>query len=370
MTLVLSALAFFILLTLLILIHELGHFSAARRAKVIVEEFGFGLPPKLKTVFRQGGTNFTLNWIPFGGFVRLKGENAVTPAQRRAKGSFAAASYFDRIVILVAGVFMNFVLAIVLLTYGFSFGQWIPTFTSIEQMERASETGIIAMELGVLVEEVVSGSPAAVAGVPERSVLTHVEGEAITYSEDVIAIQEGKSTVEYSVLTGEQYDVTETYAVDLEDGKAGVVLSLFPRELSSPRRSVTTGFVLALRETSVVTVQTVKGIGRLLTSVASSGRVPEGITGIVGIAQLTHSTVQEGWSMYLRLVALLSLSLAVLNILPFPALDGGRLLFVLAEMVRRKPLNHRVEMLTNAIGFGFLLLLILLITFYDIIRLF
>ena len=116
--------------------------------------------------------------------------------------------------------------------------------------------------------------------------------------------------------------------------------------------------------------QTVKGIGHLVSSLVTRATVPEGITGIVGIAQLTHTSVQEGFMTYLRLVALLSLSLAALNILPFPALDGGRLLFVLIEVIARRPINRRFEVTTNAVGFGLLLLLIGLITYHDIARLF
>src|SRR6185436_2928945 len=114
---------------------------------------------------------------------------------------------------------------------------------------------------------------------------------------------------------------------------------------------------------------TVIGIAKLFTSLASSGKVPEGVTGIVGIAQLTYTSVQEGFMVYLRLVALLSLSLAVLNILPFPALDGGRLIFVLSEVFFR-PSNRRFEVITNTVGFGVLLLVILLVTLYDVLRLF
>src|SRR3954469_17189321 len=106
MELLISAIAFFFLLTFLILVHEFGHFYAARKAGVTVEEFGFGLPPRMKTLFSQGGTRFSLNWIPFGGFVRLKGENVTSESARKAHGSFSRASIFARIIILTAGVFM------------------------------------------------------------------------------------------------------------------------------------------------------------------------------------------------------------------------------------------------------------------------
>lgn len=352
------------------MIHEWGHFAAARRAKVVVEEFGFGLPPRAKTLFTQKGTAFTLNWIPFGGFVRLKGENTMNEKERTAKGSFGAASIPARIVILCAGVFMNFVLAVVLLTIGFAVGRWVPTFLSLEDMQAAADRGVINMELAVMIEDVVSGGPAAKIGIPEKSILVSVDGIPLTHPDEVQRIQEGKSVATYKVRSGEGFENEETYRLNLEDGKAGVLVSLYPLHLSAPKHSFMKSVLLAFRESAIMTKQTIVGIGGLFTSLASSGRVPEGITGLVGIAQLTHASVQEGFMTYLRLVALLSLSLAVLNILPFPALDGGRLAFVLAELISRRPVNRRFELVVNGVGFLFLLGVIFVITFYDIVRLF
>lgn len=370
MTLFVSALAFVLLLTVLILIHEFGHFIAARRAGVVVEEFGFGLPPQGKVLFRQGGTDFSINWIPFGGFVRLKGENAYTDKERKERGSFAAASIPARLVILTAGVFMNFLLAIILLTVGFSIGHWVPTFFSVDEMQKAADKGVISMELGVLIEKVVSGGTAAQVGVPEHSILLSVDDIPVIDPADVQRIQEGKRSAKYTLLTGNGFSEEITMTVPLDEGKSGVLISVYPRNLSAPKRHVATAFLLALRETQVMTKQTVLGITQLFISLAQSGRVPEGITGLVGIAQLTHVSVQQGFMVYLRLVALLSLSLAVLNIFPFPALDGGRVVFVLAELIARRPVNRRFEIMVNAVGFFVLLGVIFLITFYDIVRLF
>lgn len=373
MTFFISALAFLVLLSLLIIIHEYGHYSAAKLFKVGVEEFGFGLPPKIKTVFKKGGTDFTLNWIPFGGFVRLKGENEITDKKRLAKGSFGAAPIHARVVILLAGVFMNLLLALVILTYGFSAGGWVPTYVHYEDMVRAGERGEIHLVMSVVIDNVVSGGTAAKSGVPEHSVIRAVDGTPITRVEEVPALQEGKSSVTYQVSRIENGVVsqeTEEFRIALHDGKSGVVLVPFPLELSAPHRNVFSAFGLALRESKVMMVQTIIGIGKLFGSLASTGRVPEGIAGIVGIAQLTHGAVQEGFMHYIRLVALLSLSLAALNVLPFPALDGGRLIFVLVEGISRRPVNRKLEVTTNAVGFIFLLLLILLITFNDIVRLF
>lgn len=370
MTVVLSALAFFILLSVLILIHEWGHYYAAKRSGVEVQEFGFGLPPQAKVLFKHDGTDFSLNWIPFGGFVRLKGENALTDKEHKAKGSFGAASIPARCVILCAGVFMNFLLALAILTFGFSVGKWVPTYQTLDQMEAAKERGVITYELAVLVNQVISGGEAAKAGFPDDAIITSVDGAPVDMPEDVASLQQGKDEVTYEVLLPPMYEEAKQVTVSLEDGKAGISLSAFPLHLDAPYRSPILALGLAFRESWVMMVQTVNGMGNLFFSLASTATVPEGITGIVGIAKLTHDSVVDGFMTYLRLVALLSLSLAALNILPFPALDGGRLLFVLVEAIGRKPLNRKFEIITNGVGFLFLILLIILITYYDIIRLF
>lgn len=369
MTVLISAIAFFLLITGLVLIHELGHFLAARKAGVTVEEFGFGLPPRAATLFHWRGTEFTLNWIPFGGFVRLKGENAATNTERLQKGSFSAASLPWRCVILLAGVGMNFLLAFCIFVFGFSVGNWIPTYLSIEEMQAAAEKGEIHLQLGIVIEDVLVGGGAADAGIPQGAVLLAIDGHEITQPSDVVDLQSGKAKVDYTYTTRASSHEPVTARVIVDEGKTGVYLRSVPLELSAMPRTFVDSLILSARETTVVTTQTVLGIFKLFTTLASQGTVPEGVTGIVGIAQITYATVQEGFMMYLRLVALLSLSLAVLNVLPFPALDGGRLVFVLSELFIR-PGSRRFEVIINTIGFGILLLLIVLVTFYDVFRLF
>ena len=369
MTFLLSAVAFFVLLTGLILIHECGHFFAAKSTKVDIEEFGFGLPPRALKLFRWQGTLFSLNWIPFGGFVRLKGEGEMDEKRRMALGSFCRASICARFLILVAGVGMNFILALVIFTIGFSVGHWVPTYTSLTGMEEAAKEGKISMELSVLIDDVISGGSAARAGLMPGAWLVSVDGHPVLHPEDVVRAQEGRKSVTYIIQDSEK-SVEKKFSLPLIDGKTGVVLRSVPRNVSAPNHDIGDSLILALRESGVVTAQTVMGIARLFGSLVHTGAVPEGITGIVGIAKLTHSSVQEGFMVYLRLVALLSLSLAVLNILPFPALDGGRLFFVFYEVIRRRPPNRRWEMVTNTVGLSFLLLLILWVTFYDVLRLF
>lgn len=367
---VVATFAFILLLTGLILIHEVGHFLVARLSGVKVEEFGFGLPPRIFTLFHWQGTQFTLNWIPVGGFVRLKGEGAMTESARMAKGSFARAGVLRRSAILLAGVGTNFLFAFLIFLVGFSVGGWVPTYRTVVELNAARERGDIQFTPSVVIEDVVVGLGAEVAGVLRQSILLKVDSVPVYSPEDVVREQMGKRQVRYTLLTGPSNAQESTVLVKVQEGKTGVLLRAVPRDLTAQPRSIVPSSILALRESWVVMVQTVRGMGALFLSVLRSASVPKEVTGIIGIAHLTYASVQEGVGTYLRLVALLSLSLAALNVLPFPALDGGRLLFVLLECFWRKPQSRRIELTINMVGFSVLIGLIVLVTFYDILRLF
>ncbi len=367
MTWLLSGIAFLVLLTLLVIAHELGHYCAALWSKVVVEEFGFGLPPRAKRMFSWKGTLFSLNWIPFGGFVRLQGENSIDPEERNREGSFAAASIPARLIILAAGVFMNFVIAFFLFMLGFWLWAWVPTYLSMEALEAGEARGEVQVEWALYVSEVLEGSNAKNAGVAAGEVLVAVDGTPVRSAEDVLRLQEGQRRVTYT-LSEEEHQKERDVSVVLQDGKTGVALMPTALNLEVEERSFVQGGVLALRETWTVTMGTVQGISRLVGSLVVDQRVPGDIAGIVGIAQLTHSSVQQGLLKYLRLVALLSLSLAVLNILPFPALDGGRILFVLYELVLHRPVNRRFEVVTNGVGIILIMVLMVAVTWNDILR--
>lgn len=370
MTFVLSALAFLLLLTLLVIVHELGHFAVAKWTGVTVEEFGFGLPPRAKKLFEWGGTLFSLNWIPFGGFVRLQGETSMNADEHDRPGSFAAAPIPARLLILLAGVMMNFLLAMTLLTLGFTFWRWVPTYLTVEDLHAGEQRQEIAVEWGLSVSEVVPGGRAERAGVASGTLLAAVNGRPVKSAEEVLALQSGRTSVDYTLRTGKEFTVEKVLKVSVQQGRTGIVLSEFALKIEGVRRGVGAALRLAWRETVTVMIQTVRGAGMLLSSLLHEGRVPKGITGIIGIAQLTHSSLEQGFMTYVRLVALLSLSLAALNILPFPALDGGRMLFVFVEIVTRRPLNRRLEVAANAFGFFLLILLIAAVTLNDILRIF
>lgn len=289
---ILSIIAFILLFSFLILIHEAGHFFAARAAGVKVLEFGLGLGKKIYGK-QYGETEYTLNMIPFGGFVRMLGEEEASDDPR----SFQKASVWWRMIITLAGVFMNFVFAVFALTVLFTVGT-NPILVSDEDVQRAEAQGII--ELG-----------------PEN-----------------------------------------------EDGKRDL-LSIQPVQYPFPQ-----SFFFAVQETGRISVAVVKRAGEIPGELITKLRVPEGLSGPVGIAQITYHVVPLGFLAVFKLAALLSVSLAVMNLLPIPALDGGRFVFQMVEvLIRRKP----PEKWENAIhmgGFIFLMGLLLIITFNDILKLF
>jgi regulator of sigma E protease len=259
---------------------------------------------------------------------------------------------------------MNLIFALFVFTLGFSLWHWVPTYLTPQDMKDAASRGQITLTPGIRIASVDPQGAGARAGVPPQSILLSVENEPVYFPQDVRDLQKGRDLVHYRLrlVSGVVQDV----GVSVRDGKTGVTLEMLPTVLAGKNHRLTYAFGLALREAGVTMIQTVSGITHLFTSLLSTASVPEGITGIVGIAQITHVSVQEGFIAYLRLMAVLSLSLAALNILPLPALDGGRLIFVLLEAVRRRPAPRRLELVTNSVGFLLLIALIILVTFNDI----
>lgn len=359
----------------LVVVHELGHYIAARRNGVDVEEFGIGFPPRAWGKKLKNGVLFSLNWLPLGGFVKLKGEHD----EDTEKGSYGAASLKNKTKILLAGVGMNLLVAFILLTAL----AWLGTPQIVDnQFKIASDSHVAKQQ--ILVANVETGSPADKAGLTIRDeivsftasgrvfiptsanglpdITTQLAGQAVdlTYKrggeEKVVSIQlRSSDEVEASKKT--------------DDPKG--YLGISPTEYILTRATWSAP-IQAAGEMVQITALTMQGLGRALGALVTgnTGEASKQVAGPVGIFVLIKDGSLLGYQFVLIIVALISLTLAIMNALPIPALDGGRLFVTLVFRGLRKPLTKKAEDFIHGTGFALLLLLIVLITVVDIRRFF
>lgn len=345
------------MLAVLVLSHELGHFVAALWMKVRVEEFGIGYPPRLVQLCERKGIKFTLNWLPFGGFVRMAGEEQGFDDPN----SLTAKKPWQRLVVFSAGPLTNLVLAVVIyvLLYG---------------------AGVQEVVGPVMVQSVAPGSPAAAAGIQAGDTLLAIGGTAVrsfTEVQQATALHLGEATVVRLQRDGEEVDVTlvprRAEDTPADQGSMGITIAITEVE-ALRRRPVGIGeaFSLAVERTFMLIGAMAEGLGQLVASVFSpSVPAPEGgVAGPIGIAQLTAEVVRSGWEPYLDLTAFLSINFMLLNFLPLPALDGGRIVFALLEWVRRgKRIRPEREALVHLLGMAALILFMLVVSYLDVMRL-
>lgn len=368
MTGILTAIAFLIIFSLLVLVHELGHFYAARKAKIKVEEFGFGLPPRAKKLWKdKEGTIFSINWIPFGGFVKMLGEDATDEKILKDPNSFASKTVWQRLRVIVAGVTMNFAMAIILLTFAYIVGMK-PFLVTEEDFKYHYQAGNILAETEVVVSQVIKNSPAELAGIQKDDIILEVNEQKIIFADDVISAQANQELSSYLILRNGNQILFEMKPN--ADGKMGIGLNYNKFDLEV--KKITYPFYLAPWEALKTTFEygklTVVMFGQLLVNLTQF-IMPKDVAGPVGIVQMTHKIVQLGEFMELvKFTALLSISLAVINILPFPALDGGRLVFLVYEGITRRKPSANAEAMIHGIGYLFLMGLILIITWNDLDR--
>jgi len=343
-------------LSLLILGHEFGHFAAAKLFGLKVDEFGFGFPPRL-FAWQKGETKYSLNWLPFGGFVKIAGENdsindagaaEVEPAEKNRLFYFQPA--WKRAIVLVAGVTVNFIIGWIMVSFIFMVGT--PTAIFISNVE--------------------NGSPAATAGLKNGDIvrnyyLNEAEKQPAGKIDDFISFinaNRGKElTLELIREKGEETVRVVPRADESEPG-LGVVL----QEAGVPKTSFFRAFYEGLIQSSRMVWMTFVSFLKLIQGLVFRGSLLPGIVGPVGIISVAQEAGEIGLIYLFQLIALISINLAVINLLPFPALDGGRLFMILIEKIKGAPLSRRTEALANGIGFLFLISLIILITIRDISR--
>lgn len=365
-----TVIAFIVIFSILVLVHEWGHFTAARKAGIKVEEFGIGLPPRAKAIYKdKKGTIYSLNWIPFGGYVRLYGEDSADPKVLKDKKSFASKSILRRTSVIVAGVFMNFVLAWVLITIGFTFGMR-PFLVTQEDVNAGIKSGIVESQKILYVHEIGEAGPLDGSELKKNDYITAVNGIPVTESLVLSEVIRPNSLTTIKYLHDNEEHTLQVVADS--EGKVGMTISLenFIKDVKEVRYPFYIAPVKAISEIGRLSKLTVKMLGKVIVSVVAKFTVPAEVAGPVGIARMTHYFAQQGFMALVQFTALLSISLGVINIMPFPALDGGRFLFIVYEIITRRKANAKIEAIIHTVGFALLMLLILVITWHDIVRMF
>jgi len=361
-----SILIFIIILAVLILVHEFGHFIVAKKNGIRVDEFGIGFPPKLYGK-KFGETEYTLNLFPIGGFVKIFGE---TPNEESISGpdsarSFVHKSKWVQTAVISAGVFFNMLLAWVLVSFGFIIG--LPT-----PVDLAPE-GATVRDVSVVVTSVLPESPAELAGLQAGDRITSFSrpGQFVA-SPQIETIQAGiKTSTGGGVVLGvERGKDTLSFSLTPAEGiaESGVAIGISMDDIGvvslPPHRALWEGGKL----TALLTTTTFFGLLDFFGSVFSGNADLSAVAGPVGIVGIVGDAASFGFVYLITLTAIISINLAIINLLPFPALDGGRLLFIIIETIKGSAIKPHIANTVNAIGFALLILLMLVITYNDIVR--
>ncbi len=360
-----SVIIFLLVLFVLILVHEWGHFIVAKKTGMRVDEFAIGFPPRL-FVIKKGETEYTFNLLPIGGFVRIFGENPETAEDNADQPrSFSARPYWAQALVLVAGVTMNVILAWFLFVTTFMIG--VPT--AVDEAEAGPQASLYISDVltnSPLYEMVPSGSKVTALSSKEGG----VDSLTPTSFKNFIERHEGEAvTISYSHAGVDKEVIIEPTAGLLESNPkqvaVGVALALVETRQQSFFSAVVSGFTVTVSGLKDISV----GLYTLLSD-ALVGRADfSQVAGPIGIVGLVGEAAGYGLTSLLTFTAMISLNLAIINLLPIPALDGGRLVFVAIEAITRRPINIAWVGRLNLIGFALLMVLMVVVTWNDIARL-
>ncbi len=362
-----SVVIFIIILAVLIIVHEYGHFIVAKKGGIRVDEFGLGYPPRAKKLFRKNGTDFTLNWLPFGGFVKIFGEN---PDDESLNGihksqAFVTKPKWLQALVLFAGPFMNFLIAWVIILISL----WVGLPTTIdEKMDQRfvhNETTIIT--------QVLPGSPAENAGLTPGDVVTSISIDNTDYgivrSEDLRSLVEANPEGDFTInFKRADEDMSAMLSPEiLENGD--MLLGVGINNYGTYKPNFWRGFVESFRFTGAMIAGIASALFDIVTGVFTGGADLSNLSGPIGIVGMVGDATRMGIIYILSFTAIISINLGVINLIPFPALDGGRLLFLLIEKIKGGRVNHNVLNIANLIGFSLLILLMVFVSYRDIVRL-
>ncbi|MES2416197.1 MAG: site-2 protease family protein [Patescibacteria group bacterium] len=363
-----SIIIFLIILLVLVLVHEWGHFFSAKKFGIRVDEFGFGFPPKIAS-FKKGETEYSLNALPFGGFVKIYGENpdAENTTGPDASRSFVNKPKWQQAIVLFAGIFMNFILAWFLFSTTFLLGSPFAV-DSIPQKAKEQMTN------KMVVLEVLKESPAEKAGIATGDIILSVETKkeklvSPTLEQFISFTNKPGESIHFSYLRNNiemSADVIPEENVALSRAFVGIT----PNFLASGKFTFLESFKYGFQTTLLASRDTIISFKKLIFNAPESKELRDSIIGPVGLVKVTGFVSQIGFGFLISFAAAISVSLAVMNLIPFPALDGGRLLFVLIEKIKGSPIKPKVANITNIIGFSLLILLMLVVTYHDIVKLF
>ncbi|PIZ00445.1 hypothetical protein COY62_02585 [bacterium (Candidatus Howlettbacteria) CG_4_10_14_0_8_um_filter_40_9] len=361
----LTLFSFIIVFGILVFAHELGHFLAARKLGVRVEEFGFGFPPRIWSKEKRE-TLYSVNLIPLGGFVKLYGEQG---EDEKNLESYSAKTKLQKALILVSGVTMNFLLTAFILTIIYSIG--FQTF--ILGME--NHKGVINTQ-EVVIEKVEEKTPAAEV-LRQGDIVKKVDNEPIFLDSDIFVKinektkQSPEQPVTITIVRDgkEESKILKTYEIEAEvKGQKMKVrrIGVGLETRGGIRVPVYFAPFVAISETARLAGLTLLGILSFFGQIATRLTISENVVGPAKIVTMVGGAAEAGIMPLMQFMAILSISLAVINIMPIPALDGGHLLIILVEKIRRKDLSHDAKNMVQFVGFGALLLLMVLITFRDL----
>lgn len=350
---------FILILGLVVLIHEFGHFLAAKKNGIYVEEFGFGFPPRLWGI-KIGETRYSINLFPIGGFVKLYGEEYNELSHKKTNSrllqkSFAHKKPWQKATVIVAGVIGNFLLGWVLISFLFTQGVPVPTNK-------------------LIIDQVSRNSPAALAGIKEKDEITQLVINDKKYDlksfQDLTDLAHNNAGKEIKLRLQRNQQQIEVKLIPRKnppsgEGPLGVIITSFLEKKYPWYQAPFYG----LGEAAKITFQVFSELGKTLIQLISFKKPAVDITGPIGIANYTYQVIKFGNNALLEFIALISLNLAVMNVLPFPALDGGRLAFIIYEWVTKKRVNEKIERNLNLIGFALLMSLALIVSVNDIIKL-
>jgi regulator of sigma E protease len=327
---------------LLIFFHELGHFLAAKRADIKVEEFAIGMGPKVFSK-QKGETLYSFRLLPLGGFIKMAG---MEPEDIHNERGFSRKSVLQRMIVIASGSLMNFVLAAVLFAIVFTF-IGVPVSTT-------------------QVGNVLEGRPAYEAGLQKGDIIKEVNGEQVTSWQQLVAKIHANPNQEVNlkILRG-QKTFNVTLVPELEPKEGIGLIGIESSGVKWETKGIFESLYLAVKQTVQLTALILLALGQMVT-----GQMAADVVGPVGIVQEIGNHARVGVPYLLNLAAIISINLGLINLLPIPALDGSRLVFLLVEAIRRKPLAPEKENFVHLIGFALLIFLIIVVTYKDISRIF